>query len=97
MLQKLPGLISPHISEAVMSEKLSKQSKNSHNKFSNLKAIKAMPFRADTLLNTGTQVHLMLMLFASIQTNIDRTSYETIHINVVRRGVIGVNKIGYVL
>lgn len=30
-------------------------------------------------------------------TNIGRTSYETVNITVLRRGVIGVNKIGYVL
>lgn len=29
--------------------------------------------------------------------NVNRTSYETIDITVVRRGVIGVNKIGYVV
>ena len=33
----------------------------------------------------------------SISSPIGRTIYETIDINIVRRGVIGVNKIGYVL
>ena len=33
----------------------------------------------------------------SLTTNVRRTNYETIDINIVRRGVIGVNKIGYVL
>ena len=32
-----------------------------------------------------------------VKASVARTSYETININVVRRGVIGVNKIGYVL
>lgn len=32
-----------------------------------------------------------------VKASIARTNYETININVVRRGVIGVNKIGYVL
>lgn len=32
-----------------------------------------------------------------ITTEINRTKYETIKINVLRRGIIGVNKIGYVL
>ena len=30
-------------------------------------------------------------------TNVGRTSYETVNMIVLRRGVIGVNKIGYVL
>lgn len=30
------------------------------------------------------------------ETNIDRTSFETIEIKVLRRGVLGVNKVGYV-
>ena len=30
-------------------------------------------------------------------TNIKRSAYETINITVLRRGIIGVNKIGYVL
>lgn len=30
-------------------------------------------------------------------TNVGRTSYETVNMTVLRRGVIGVNKIGYVL
>lgn len=33
----------------------------------------------------------------SISTAVERTQYETININIVRRGIIGVNKIGYVL
>lgn len=32
-----------------------------------------------------------------IATNVNRTNYETININMVRRGIIGVNKVGYVL
>ena len=32
----------------------------------------------------------------TIETNVGRTSYETIDIKLVRRGVIGVNKVGYV-
>ena len=32
-----------------------------------------------------------------IKASVARTNYETININVVRRGVIGVNRIGYVL
>ena len=30
-------------------------------------------------------------------TDIGRTSYETVNMTVLRRGIIGVNKIGYVL
>lgn len=33
----------------------------------------------------------------SVTTTVGRTNFETIDINIVRRGVIGVNKIGYVL
>jgi hypothetical protein len=29
--------------------------------------------------------------------NVGRTSYETVNMTILRRGVIGVNKIGYVL
>jgi hypothetical protein len=33
----------------------------------------------------------------AVATTVGRTNYETIDINIVRRGVIGVNKIGYVI
>ena len=33
----------------------------------------------------------------TLTTNVHRTNYETIDINIVRRGVIGINTIGYVL
>lgn len=35
--------------------------------------------------------------YMAVDTQINRTEYETVNITVLRRGVIGVNKIGYVL
>lgn len=32
----------------------------------------------------------------AVDTQINRTEYETIDITILRRGIIGVNKIGYV-
>lgn len=44
-----------------------------------------------------TSVERTAITNTPVKASVARTSYETININVVRRGVIGVNKIGYVL
>ena len=43
-----------------------------------------------------TEISRVGISTASIESNVERSEYETIDITVLRRGVIGVNKIGYV-
>ena len=43
-----------------------------------------------------TEISRASVSLASVTTQINRSEYETIDITVLRRGVIGVNKIGYV-
>lgn len=42
-----------------------------------------------------TTISRTTVLSTAVTTTVGQTSYETIDINIVRRGVIGVNKIGY--
>lgn len=44
-----------------------------------------------------TQVARTQVQRTTVQRTVDRAQYETININMVRRGVIGVNKVGYIL
>ena len=50
----------------------------------------------DTVNITRAKVRTSSVPRTQPTTNIGRASYETIDITVLRRGVIGVNKIGYV-
>lgn len=43
-----------------------------------------------------TEVSRIGVNTASVESYIDRAKYETIDITVLHRGVIGINKIGYV-
>ena len=51
----------------------------------------------DTIQIPRTQISRTPINSVSVFQGVDRSEYETVNITVLRRGVIGVNRVGYVL